>query len=378
MAPGLHQESLQKAQFVVLILFTSLSIILTALRFVAIRLGGRKASLEDWLAVAATVGLIFTNVGALEGPQNLLDYDRARNWNIVGLFSYFAHTLFVKYSVLALYYRIFGVRRSWALWIYFFVGFQAVAIIVPSFFVGFECTPFERYFDPAIHGTCIGNGPVIAVLEVPNAAIDFGMVALAMFMIRPLKFSSMMKWRLRGLFGLGVLWVFALPIRQALSLTTQPSFRRTGVIALVKASISYPVITDLSYSFQLISLLSAIHMFVNLLCCCLPVCKPILPTAMFWDGVSRRMAYHFSMLGRDPTTRAAAVHSAKRSSRSRGQGHPSKPSRNWEWLDDNSTRALAWPQATYHMETRVQSDPSSVTAQPGLMGIQVHKQIDIL
>ncbi|KAI0203697.1 hypothetical protein F4808DRAFT_417577 [Astrocystis sublimbata] len=125
----------------------------------------------------------------------------------------------------------------------------------------------------------------------------------------------------------------------------------------------------------MVSLWSAVQMFVSLLCCCLPVCKPILPSAAFWNRVSTRMT-HYLTFGRDSNTQATG-HSAKTSHGSGGHMHSNEIGQDWERLDDNSTRALAWPSATYQMEARALSDPKFPAAQSGLEGIQMHKQIDI-
>lgn len=55
------------SQFIVLTIFTPLGILVTILRFVATHRASRKPSIEDWLAVVATVFFITTNLGGLMG-----------------------------------------------------------------------------------------------------------------------------------------------------------------------------------------------------------------------------------------------------------------------------------------------------------------------
>lgn len=62
-----QNNSPQFAQFAGLIVSTVLGILLTVLRFVAIRRGSRKPSAEDWLAVVATFFSIGTNLSGLMG-----------------------------------------------------------------------------------------------------------------------------------------------------------------------------------------------------------------------------------------------------------------------------------------------------------------------
>ncbi|KAI0106405.1 hypothetical protein GGR51DRAFT_517598 [Nemania sp. FL0031] len=365
MAFKLYNNSVQISQFIVLIIFSPLGIAVTALRFIALRRAARKPGLEDWLAVAATLFFIFTNLAGLiaisilngrEIPETVvespLDYKHIRQWDIFGLYSYFAHLLFLKYSILALYYRIFGVSRTYRVWIYFFVGFQAVIVIIPCILLGLECSPFERYFDRSIPGTCRDDGLIIVVGEAPNSAVDFALVILAMFMIRPLNLSSISKWRLRVLFSLGAF---------------------VGIIGFIKIAVSYS--PSALYAFSMAALWTGVQMFVSLLCCCLPVCKPILPSATFWTQVSTRMTHYFTF-GRGSAARAT-TYSAKASDGSRGRNQPKEARQGWENLDDEGTGALAWPQPAYQMESRALSDSSSPATQSELVGIQVHRQIDV-
>jgi hypothetical protein len=111
----------------------------------------------------------------------------------------------VKLSVLALYYRIFGVNRAYRIWIYVIGGIQTVLFIIFCTFQALQCKPLARYWDLSIPGTCTDEGVVILGGETPNSLVDFAMVILAMFMIRPRQLASSVKWRLRILFGLGAL-----------------------------------------------------------------------------------------------------------------------------------------------------------------------------
>jgi hypothetical protein len=124
---------------------------------------------------------------------------------MAGVYFYFGHSLSSKLSVLALYRRIFGVNRTYTIWIYLLGGIQSALFVIFCILQGLQCRPFNRYFDFSIPGTCTDEGMVILSGEIPNSLVDFGMIILAMFMIRPLHLSTAMKWRLRILFGLGAL-----------------------------------------------------------------------------------------------------------------------------------------------------------------------------
>jgi hypothetical protein len=71
MAFEINKDSTQFAQFVTLIKLTPLGIVVTALRFVAVRHVERKVGAEDWLAIIATLVTILTYLSALMGKQEL-------------------------------------------------------------------------------------------------------------------------------------------------------------------------------------------------------------------------------------------------------------------------------------------------------------------
>lgn len=123
---------------------------------------------------------------------------------MAGLYFYFAHILSVKLSVLALFHRIFGVRRAYRIWIYILGGFQTILSLVFCVFQALQCRPISKYFDRSVPGTCQDDGLVVISGETPNSLVDFAMVVLAMAMIRPRQLPSATKWRLRVLFGFGI------------------------------------------------------------------------------------------------------------------------------------------------------------------------------
>lgn len=353
------------SQFIVLTIFTPLGILVTILRFVATHRASRKPSIEDWLAVVATVFFITTNLGGLmaisilngreiaeEIRESPSDYKHMRQWDMVALYSYFAHMTSLKLSVLALYYRIFGVRTAYRVWIYVLGGVQTIVFILLCIFQALLCHPFERYFDRSVPGSCKEDGLIVLGGELPNSLIDFAMVVLAIFMIRPLQLSSTMKWRLRVVFGLGSL---------------------VGVIGIIKIAITYS--TDVLYAFSMVSLWSGVQMFVALLCCCLPVYTPILPTSAFWSRISSQMI-NYATFGRFSGFGSKSDSTnTKGSSKRKGRNPSGESQQGWEHLDeDNSTRALAWPEVTRQAEVHALSDFPT----PESSGIQVQRQIHVV
>lgn len=140
-----------------------------------------------------------------EVAQSQRDFTVMRKVDMATLFMYFFHMLFVKFSVLALYRRIFGIRRSYLYTIYFIAAFQFVFILSLSLLHGLQCRPLARYWDLKVNGTCLPEIYAIAYGSVVDSVIDFAMVVLAMIMIKELQLAKNIKWKLRALFGVGIL-----------------------------------------------------------------------------------------------------------------------------------------------------------------------------
>lgn len=67
MAFAAYNSSAQMAQFIVLLIFTPIGILVTVLRFVAARRSQRNTDIEDWLAVLATIFFAMCNLSGLMG-----------------------------------------------------------------------------------------------------------------------------------------------------------------------------------------------------------------------------------------------------------------------------------------------------------------------
>ncbi|PHH88578.1 hypothetical protein CDD83_7346 [Cordyceps sp. RAO-2017] len=279
MAFELQKHPTQMAHFVAVLVFSPLSIAVVLLRLVAVPRSGRRLGLEDALAAVATLFAVLTNLGGqvaitiLNGreisekiAQSPSDFGHMRRWDMAALFFYMTHSLAVKLSVLALYRRIFGIDRAYRLCIYALAAAQTMLLVIFCIFQPLQCRPSGRYFDFSIPGTCRSEGSVILGFDAPNSLIDFAMVALAWRMIRPLHLSTAVKWRLRLVFGMGML---------------------VGIIGFIKIAITYS--PSAIYAFSMASIWTSVQMFVSVLCCCLPALHPFLPTADSWRRIYWRL-----------------------------------------------------------------------------------------
>nr|A0A2L0P0K0.1 RecName: Full=Wortmanamides biosynthesis cluster protein C [Talaromyces wortmannii]AUY61971.1 TwnC [Talaromyces wortmannii]QBC19711.1 TwmC [Talaromyces wortmannii] len=363
MAFEIPEDSTQLSQFVTLLIFTPLGIVVTALRFVAVRRVTRKVGFEDWLAVIATIFFILTNLAGLmaisilngrqltqEVIESPSDYSRMRKWDIAGLFFYFAQTLSVKLSILAFYHRIFGISSTRCrICIYLLAAAQTILFIAFCIFQGFQCIPLQRYFDLSVPGECKDEGTVILGGELPNSLVDFAMVILAMIMIRPLQLSFSDKFRVTVLFGLGFV---------------------VGIIGFVKIAVTYS--TSELYAFSMIALWTGVQMFTALLCCSLPMYNTFLPiVADFWN----RLSHH--SLGW--VSRVRSSQSSSKNSRKHGPyDSDQSPGPGWDDLVAyNGTKGLTLPQAPYHGDNHALGNVSPIT-HPQAYSKQTTRQFDVV
>lgn len=112
---------------------------------------------------------------------------------------------FAKLSICALYRRIFGVNQVYRRWVYILAAAQCAICLTLVCMQLLLCRPFHKFWDWLIPGQCTPWTTLLLVTEPPNSLVDFGLVALAMAMIRPMQLKPSAKLKLRFLFGLGSL-----------------------------------------------------------------------------------------------------------------------------------------------------------------------------
>lgn len=108
-----------------------------------------------------------------------------------------------KWSICALYYRIFSINRSNGRWIWAIALAQGLVNVALFVVQPLQCRPLHKFWEFWADGDCMPFANILVGLEPPNSVIDFALVALAMSMVKPLHLKRSAKWRLRALFGLG-------------------------------------------------------------------------------------------------------------------------------------------------------------------------------
>lgn len=111
--------------------------------------------------------------------------------------------LFAKLSILFLYYRIFHVSQRFVYCVWF-LGIVQVAWSIATYLVHWlECIPLQKLWNPAVNGYCINSQAFLAAGETPNSLVDFALIGLAIWMVKPLKVKTSVKIKLSAIFMIG-------------------------------------------------------------------------------------------------------------------------------------------------------------------------------
>lgn len=115
---------------------------------------------------------------------------------------YVVGILFIKYSILLLYHRVFPSQtfRKYLV----ATGVMIMAWALAAFFSDtFTCFPIESQWDSSINGTCIDYGAVTLGIGIINVIIDFILLGLPLPILRNLQMSTRRKVLLAFTLGAG-------------------------------------------------------------------------------------------------------------------------------------------------------------------------------
>ncbi|KAH8687907.1 hypothetical protein BGZ60DRAFT_559127 [Tricladium varicosporioides] len=162
-----------------------------------------------------------------------------------------------KLSVLFFYYRIFKVNKNFKI-AWSILLFVTVAWFLATFILAiFKCTPITAAWNPFLVTTnCINLQRAFLISETINCITDFFIVCLPIAMIRTLRLSSSLKAGISVIFLLGGL---------------------VCVTSIVRIIYSYKS-NGSSESLINAGLWVNIQLCAAIVCACLPVYRPILPS----------------------------------------------------------------------------------------------------
>lgn len=112
-------------------------------------------------------------------------------------------TMFVKFSILFLYKRLFGTNRHFRQLLWAIGGFVAAYSLVEILVLIFQCRPIDAAWNMTVHGTCVDIALGGIIVGIINVVVDFLILFLPIRMVWRLKLKKKWKFQLIGIFLLG-------------------------------------------------------------------------------------------------------------------------------------------------------------------------------
>jgi hypothetical protein len=114
---------------------------------------------------------------------------------------------FVKFSLLALYQRLFWVNKSFSISVWVVAVIQGCWGLVVFLVHIFACRPIEKVWTPLMDGYCIDENLFFSIYEPLNSLLDFVVAGQALWMLPSLQTRRTTRWHLAILFVIGALYV---------------------------------------------------------------------------------------------------------------------------------------------------------------------------
>ncbi|KAF2235728.1 hypothetical protein EV356DRAFT_499344 [Viridothelium virens] len=264
------------AGWVLSIILTPICVVATALRFVATKRSRRDPGWEDWWALLALIFfipyavyliMILTQANGRSTVQYIIE--DPKGWEIMAPFGLMVTALFgpqqtfVKYSLLALYHRIFWVHRGFVRMVWIVAVIQGMWGLVVLLVQINACRPVKKSWYPEIPGYCINTDLFFSIYEPINSLLDFVVAGMAIYMLWKPTFrrNTAQVWWLSALFTLGAF---------------------SGILGIVK-TVEAQNATKNNYLWVDWNL---VQEATSIICCCTPIYMSLLPKTNWFSSIS--------------------------------------------------------------------------------------------
>ncbi|KAI9728095.1 MAG: hypothetical protein M1834_007811 [Cirrosporium novae-zelandiae] len=251
---------------IVIVLFAFLATVSVVLRMVSKRLANLPVVLEDWLIFAALFfdyGCVAIHLAAVLAGGVEQHATEVKPSDMVILLKlilpleivYAVALLFVKFSIMSFYIRIFGTKNSFRISVYivmFLVMAWCVSLILETLFL---CRPLAYNWDQTIDGTCGNRNTTFVSAGVLNMITDILIMLLPIPHIWKLQLQMANNISLVAIFSLGI---FA-----------------TAVSIVRLKSLMDIDFTDVTYSTPIAFLWSLLEMKLAVINANLPLLRPV-------------------------------------------------------------------------------------------------------
>ncbi|KAJ5788568.1 hypothetical protein N7457_003558 [Penicillium paradoxum] len=269
-------EDLRRSITIALCFAFTLSTLSVALRILARKMTGSKLFMDDYLILVAllfkyacssgVVGLLYNGLGShitMIPAKNLVVYFQ------IGYSNNFIYTgciAFIKFSILALYKRLFAVRHM-TIAVNLMFGFICLWVVGVYVAGALICIPASKFWDQSIEGACLDPAKFNYGLQIPNILSDLILLVMPMRVVWTLPIPKSQKMLLSGVFLVGGLTLIF------------DCFRLDAMIKLVGQG------PDITYNQVPVVVWTCIEAAVGITAACLPNLRPLfkLGHRNFWS-----------------------------------------------------------------------------------------------
>ncbi|KGO67163.1 hypothetical protein PITC_020690 [Penicillium italicum] len=271
-------QKLRRSMIIALVFAYTLSTLSVALRILARKAAGSSLFVDDYLIIVAlffkyacssgVVVLLFNGMGShitMIPAKNLVVYFQI---GFANAFIYTGCIAFIKFSILALYKRLFAIRyMTIAVNIMFgFVSLWVVGVYVAGALL---CIPTKKFWDQSVEGACLDPAKFYYGSQIPNILTDIVLLIMPMRVVWTLPVSNSQKALLSGVFLVGGLTLIF------------SCFRLQAMIRLVDLG------PDITYNQVPVIVWTCIEAAVGITAACLPNLRPLfkLGRRNFWSQI---------------------------------------------------------------------------------------------
>ncbi|KAI1458872.1 hypothetical protein F4805DRAFT_473859 [Annulohypoxylon moriforme] len=285
---------------------TSLSVILIVIRIWVRFFALKKASLDDYMAIAAlifTIGyviiLYIDRVNGLGYPKEILSVEDMRTQLKLALaieiIYYFVITC-VKSSIVFMYDR-FAISVTFKRFCLYTNVFMAVLMVVYLVVVVRQCRPLEKAWDITrlAPGSCIDITAFFYFSATINIALDVWILVIPIPTLKNLHVSKRSRRGLFAIFGVG-------------------GFATTCSCARLYSIHTYTQTTDPFRHGVLVNLWSMVEINIAIWCACAPALKPVFSPRRFFS--SKKSSEQNSPENSQPVNSKKGTHSSTSQSQS--------------------------------------------------------------
>ncbi|KND86233.1 hypothetical protein TOPH_09134 [Tolypocladium ophioglossoides CBS 100239] len=246
--------------------FTVVCIIFLALRLWAAIVSKRRMYPDDAMVVFAfaniiilegvTIWAIFHGMGKHASQLDTFDTGVQFKLIVAGSVTWLLGTVFIKFSVLWLYTRLFSIR-SFKRWAYGLMGIVVCYGIAFMILFMTRCEPVWQQWDPQPGGSCrnITNDEIISV--VINMSIDIAIIILPLPVLWGLQLALRYKVVITIMFSIGLMTISIMAWRLQFTIVSSSD-------------------PDFVFNFITITLISFLELWLGVIVACIPTLAPLI------------------------------------------------------------------------------------------------------